>query len=248
MKAAYFEETGPPDVLRYGDLPKPEPRDRDVLVKVEAAALNPVDCYIRAGLVAMPLPKPFIPGCDLAGTVEAVHCSAGHTFSKPTSAAIRLVAGLGVEGDAHMGETVKHRSRVARDPNQPNLRQVHLIHAELHDDLHDDLHARGFSAAAGDMGENITTRGVDLLALPTGTRLHLGEGAVIEVTGLRNPCAQLDRFEPGLMAAVLDRDFEGNLIRKAGIMAIVLAGGEVSPGDAIRVALPDEPHRALEMV
>src|SRR5579883_456613 len=129
------------------------------------------------------------------GTVIAVSCSPRHTFSKPNQESIRLLAGLGVEGDAHMGETVKHRSRVKRDPTQPNLRQVHLIHAELHD----ELNASGFSVVAGQMGENVTTRGIDLLALPTGTRLHLGDTAVVEVTGLRNPCYQLDNFQPGLM-------------------------------------------------
>jgi MOSC domain-containing protein YiiM len=178
------------------------------------------------------------------GTVQAVSCSSAHTFTKPNQERIRLLAGLGVEGDAHLGETVKHRSRVARDPSQPNLRQVHLIHAELHDELRD----AGFVVSAGQMGENITTRGIDLLGLPTGTRLHLGETAVVEVTGLRNPCLQLDHFQQGLMAAVLSRDEHGALIRKAGIMAIVLAGGEVRPGDQISVELPPAPHRSLEPV
>jgi MOSC domain-containing protein YiiM len=177
-------------------------------------------------------------------TVVAVSCSGSHTFSKPNAGSIRLIAGLGVEGDAHLGETVKHRSRVARDPNQPNLRQVHLVHAELLD----ELRPAGFNVGPGDMGENITTRGVDLLGLPAGTRLRLGDSAVVEVTGLRNPCAQLDGFQPGLMAAVLDRDAAGNLVRKAGVMAIVLSGGEVRPGDTIRVELPSPPHRSLEPV
>jgi MOSC domain-containing protein YiiM len=176
--------------------------------------------------------------------VVAVARSARHTVSKETSSAIRLLAGLGVEDDAHAGETVKHRSRVAADPTQPNLRQVHLVHAELFD----ELARRGFTVAAGDIGENVTTRGIDLLALPTGTRLHLGAEAVVEVTGLRNPCRQLDAFQPGLMAAVLDRDAEGRLVRKAGIMGIVLAGGPVGVGDPIRAVLPPEPHRPLERV
>lgn len=178
------------------------------------------------------------------GTITAVSRSGAHTFSKPNADRIRLLPGLGVEGDAHLGQTVKHRSRVARDPTQPNLRQVHLVHAELHD----ELRARGFQVGPGEMGENVTTRGVDLLALPTGTRLHLGAAAVVEVTGLRNPCAQLDRFQPGLMAAVLDRGEDGELVRKAGIMGVVVAGGEVRPGDAIRVELPPEPHRGLQPV
>ncbi|MFN8483769.1 MAG: MOSC domain-containing protein [Anaerolineae bacterium] len=178
------------------------------------------------------------------GVVAAVSRSARHTFSKPTQAGICLLAGLGVEGDAHMGATVKHRSRVRQDPSQPNLRQVHLIHAELFDELRD----KGFTVGAGEMGENVTTRGIDLLGLPTGARLHIGAEAVVEVTGLRNPCAQLDTFQPGLMAAVLDRDAERNLVRKAGIMSIVIVGGEVRAGDAIRVELPPEPHRPLERV
>ena len=178
------------------------------------------------------------------GVVTAVSRGAAHTVTKPTQGSIRLLAGLGVEGDAHLGESVKHRSRVARDPSRPNLRQVHLIHAELHD----ELGAAGFAVAAGQMGENVTTRGVDLLGLPTGARLHLGETAVVEVTGLRNPCAQLERIQPGLMAATLGRDEHGNLVRKAGIMSIVVAGGEVRPGDPIRVELPPEPHRPLDPV
>lgn len=177
----------------------------------------------------------------MGATVAAVSRSAGHTMSKPNEPGIRLVAGLGVEGDAHAGATVKHRSRVARDPAQPNLRQVHLIHGELHD----ELHAGGFAVMAGQMGENVTTRGIDLLGLPVGARLRLGGEAVVEITGLRNPCAQLDRLQPGLMAAVLDRDADGNLIRKAGVMGIVVAGGAVRPGDPIQVELPAEPHRAL---
>ena len=177
----------------------------------------------------------------MTGIVTSVSRSAAHTFSKPNQAGIRLLAGLGVEGDAHMGETVKHRSRVARDPTQPNLRQIHLIHSELHD----ELRGAGFVVSAGEMGENVTTRGVDLLGLPAGTRLYVGETVVVEVTGLRNPCAQLDHFQAGLTAAVLGRDEHGNLVRKSGIMGVVLAGGEVRPGDAIRVELPPEPHRAL---
>jgi len=178
------------------------------------------------------------------GAVIAVSCSPAHTFSKPSQGSIRLLTGLGVEGDAHCGEWVQHRSRVARDPFQPNLRQVHLIPAELHD----ELHAAGFTVLAGQMGENITTRAVDLLRLPKGTRLHVGPTAVVEVTGLRNPCLQLDHFQSGLLAAVLGRDAQGKLIRKAGIMAIVSVGGDVRPGDQIIVELPPAPHRSLEVV
>lgn len=176
--------------------------------------------------------------------VTAVAARAGHHFSKRVQLAIRLVAGLGVAGDGHAGATVKHRSRVARDPTQPNLRQVHLIHAELFE----DLGARGYEIGPGDLGENVTTRGIDLLGLATGTRLAVGGTAVVEVTGLRNPCLQLDRFRPGLMKATLGRTPDGALIRKAGVMAIVVAGGDVQAGDAIRVEVPPGPHVPLGVV
>jgi MOSC domain-containing protein YiiM len=175
------------------------------------------------------------------GSVIAVSLRSGHHFSKTPSLSIRLLRGLGVAGDAHMGETVKHRSRVRKDPTLPNLRQVHLIHAELFD----ELRAKGFVVAPGELGENITTSGIDLLALPAGTRLHLGASAVVEISGLRNPCVQLDNFQQGLMAATLDKDADGNLVRKAGVMSIVIAEGDVRPGDAIRVELPSMPHRPL---
>jgi len=181
----------------------------------------------------------------MAGTVLAVSRSATHSLSKGGQLAIQLIVGLGVADDAHAGVTVQHRSRVARDPSQPNLRQVHLIHAELHEELRE----RGFNVTAGRMGENITTQGIDLLGLPTGTRLRLGdEAVVIEITGLRNPCTQLESIQPGLMAAVLDRDANGALLRKAGVMAIVLTGGMVRPGDAIAVELPPQPHTPLQPV
>jgi len=176
--------------------------------------------------------------------VIAVHLSDSHVFSKSTQPRIRLLAGLGVEGDAHLGVTVQHRSRVARDPSQPNLRQVHLMHEELHD----ELRAAGFAVMSGALGENITTRGIDLLSLPKGALLHIGDEATVEVTGLRNPCTQLDRIRPGLMAAVLDRDVNGSLVRKAGIMGIVLRSGLVKAGDAIRVVLPAGPFVALDRV
>ena len=178
------------------------------------------------------------------GIVTAVSSSTTHSFSKTRQPRIRLLEGLGVESDAHQGVTVKHRSRVARDPTQPNLRQVHLIHAELHD----ELNAKGFDVAAGEMGENVTTRGVPLLELPVGTRLRLGADAVVELTGLRNPCVQLDRFQRGLLGAVLERRRDGVVMRKAGVMSVVIAGGEVGPGDTIVVELPAGPHRPLEVV
>jgi MOSC domain-containing protein YiiM len=176
--------------------------------------------------------------------VVAVALRPGHHFSKTSAPVIRLLAGLGVEGDGHLGSTVQHRSRVARDPTQPNLRQVHLIHAELFD----ELRAKGFDVKPADLGENITTAGLDLLALPTGTQLHLGATAVVEITGLRNPCLQIDHFQKGLMAATLDKDANGILIRKAGVMAVVLAGGDVHPGDVIHVTLPAGEPRPLMAV
>ena len=176
--------------------------------------------------------------------VTAVSLSPGHHFSKPNVLSIRLLAGLGVEGDAHAGVTVKHRSRVRRDPSQPNLRQVHLVHSELFD----ELGARGFSVGPGDIGENVTTRGIDLLALPAGARLRIGDTATVEVTGLRNPCVQLDSYRKGLMAATLDKDEAGQLIRKAGVMGVVLVGGDVRPGDRIAVELPAGMHARLQPV
>lgn len=178
------------------------------------------------------------------GKVFAVSSSGSHSLRKGNCASIRLIEGLGVAGDAHAGTTVQHLSRIAKDPTQPNLRQVHLIHAELHE----ELRQKGFEVSAGEMGENITTTGIDLLGLPTGTRLRLGDEAVVEVTGLRNPCAQLERIQEGLLAAVLDHDESGNLIRKAGIMGVVVIGGVVSVGDGIAVELPERPHERLQPV
>ena len=176
--------------------------------------------------------------------VSTVSLGAAHTFSKELAPFVELKAGLGVVGDAHAGKTVQHRSRALADPTQPNLRQVHLIHEELFE----LLGSEGFTVSPGQLGENITTCGLYLLALPTGTRLQLGATVVLEVTGLRNPCAQLDGFQKGLLAAVLDKDADGNLFRKAGLMSIVLRGGNVRPGDAIRLQLPQEPWRKLERV
>ena len=176
--------------------------------------------------------------------ITSVNRSPEYTLIKPSEPQITLLEGLGVEGDAHMGTTVKHRSRVAKDPTQPNLRQVHLIHSELHD----EVAAKGMPVLPGQMGENITTRGIDLLRLPKGTILQLGEAAKIEVTGLRNPCHQLDSIQQGLLQAVLDRDEAGNLIRKAGIMAIVLEGGVVRQGDRILVTLPEGEYQPLQPV
>ncbi|MFC4452680.1 MOSC domain-containing protein [Deinococcus sonorensis] len=180
----------------------------------------------------------------MQGTVTAVARSGEHHFSKVPVASVELVAHLGVAQDAHAGVTVQHRSRVAVNPDQPNLRQVHLMHAELFDELDE----RGFTVRPGDLGENITTRGLDLLALPRGTRLQLGASAVVEVTGLRNPCGQIEAFQPGLLAAVLEQAPDGRWIRKAGIMGVVCAGGTVAPGDAVQVTLPPEPWVPLERV
>ena len=180
----------------------------------------------------------------MMGQVTAVSRSRTHSFSKPLQTSIRLLTGLGVEGDAHCGEKVKHRSRVRANPDRPNLRQVHLMHAELHE----ELRAAGFRVAPGDLGENITTRGIDLLALPRGARLRIGQDVILQVTGLRNPCIQLDRFQDGLMRAVLDRGPDGSLIRKSGIMSVVEAGGDVHIGDPIEVELLPGARRALEPV
>jgi MOSC domain-containing protein YiiM len=179
----------------------------------------------------------------MEGVVVAVSRSPTHSMAKQNQDGVRLLAGLGVEGDAHAGATVRHRYLRRRDPTRPNLAQVHLIHAELQD----ELRAAGFDLAPGEMGENVTTRGVGLLGLPAGTRLHLGGSAVVEVTGLRTPCRLLDGIRPGLMAATREK-VGRRVCFKAGVMAVVVAGGEVGPGDPIRVELPPEPHRPLEPV
>lgn len=180
----------------------------------------------------------------MGGTVTAVSSNGEYSFTKPNRESITLLAGLGVEGDVHAGVTVKHRSRVAQDPTQPNLRQVHLIHQELFEEVGEN----GFQVGAGDLGENITTRGIDLLGLPTGALLRIGGDAVVEVTGLRNPCAQIDNFRHGLLKEVVGRDADGRVVRRAGVMGVVRAGGVVRPGDSIAVELPEGPHQALERV
>ncbi len=180
----------------------------------------------------------------MGGTVTAVSSNGEYSFTKPNRDSVTLLAGLGVEGDVHAGTTVKHRSRVAQDPTQPNLRQVHLIHEELFGELLQE----GFTVEPGQLGENITTSGIGLLGLPQGTLLHIGGEAVVEITGLRNPCLQIDAFQDGLLKQVVGRDAEGNIVRKAGIMSVVRAGGVVRPGDRIEVVLPAEPHRPLERV
>ena len=180
----------------------------------------------------------------MTATVVAVSRAGRHVMTKSNQVAIRLIVGLGVEGDAHSGKTVKHRSRVKSDPNQPNLRQVHIVHQELFD----ELRTQGFQVQPGLIGENITTRGLDLLGLPTGTHLILGPNARVEITGLRKPCYQLDGIQQGLMAATLARDANNRLLRKAGVMGIVLASGVVSPGDTIELEYPSQPHQPLEPV
>ena len=176
--------------------------------------------------------------------VVAVSRDHEHRFSKAPVERIELLAGLGVRGDAHLGVTVQHRSRVAADPTQPNLRQVHLIHAELFAQVGE----HGYAVQPGDLGENITTHGIDLLSLPRGTLLHVGAEAVVEVTGLRNPCQQINTFQPGLLKQVLAKDSAGELIRRAGVMGVVVAGGTVLPGDLIVAEMPVLPHQPLERV
>ena len=180
----------------------------------------------------------------MTAVVEAVCLSGEHAFSKDPVASATLVEGRGLAGDTHAGVTVQHRSRVARDPDQPNLRQVHLMHAELHD----ELRASGHPVQPGSLGENLTTRGLEMLELPTGAHLRVGPSVVLEVTGLRNPCRQIDAFSPGLLKRVLHQAPDGTVVRRAGVMAVVLAGGEVRPGDAIEVVLPDGPPEPLQPV
>ena len=179
-----------------------------------------------------------------AGQVLSVSRDDAHRFSKPVRDSITLIAGLGVEADAHAGATVQHLSRIKRDPTTPNLRQVHLIHSELFAQMAE----RGHDVQPGAMGENITTAGVDLLALPRGARLQLGDDAVVEITGLRNPCAQINGISDGLMKELVYVDDAGATVRLAGVMSIVVTGGVVRPGDGIRVVLPEGAHEALQAV
>jgi len=181
---------------------------------------------------------------QISGKVISVSSDTRHNFSKTIKPAISLIAGFGVEGDAHGGKTVKHRSRIAKDPTQPNLRQVHLIHSELFD----EVATQGFDVKPGDMGENITTIGIDLLSLPRSTRLHIGSEAIIEITGLRNPCSQIDKFQKGLLKACLDKDDDGHLICKSGVMSIVIKGGTITKNDRIKVMLPEGEHKPLDVV
>jgi MOSC domain-containing protein YiiM len=178
------------------------------------------------------------------GVVVAVSAGPGHNFSKPNKESIRLIAGMGVAGDAHFGATVQHLVRVRDNPSRPNLRQVHLIHSELFE----ELRGLGFDIVPGEVGENVTTRGIDLLHLPASTRLHLGGAAVVELTGLRTPCRQIDRHQAGLLAAMRGQDERGNLVIKSGVMGTVIAGGTVKPSDIIRVELPPEPHQPLSKI
>jgi len=178
------------------------------------------------------------------GLVTAVSISETHTMSKKNVKTIHLIEGLGIDGDAHMGKNVKHRSRVKKNPNQPNLRQIHLIHSELFS----ELLIKGFNIIPGEMGENITTVNIDLLSLPKDTILNIGKDSQIKITGLRNPCHQLNGIQDELMKAVLDKDIYGNLIRKAGVMGIILKSGKVSAGDEIRIEYPEKPFIHLEKV
>lgn len=180
----------------------------------------------------------------MSATVVAVHLSPAHSFSKQQVPRIRLLEGRGVDGDAHCGASVQHRSRKGQRPPAPNLRQVHLMPAELFD----ELATQGFRVAPGELGENITTRGLDLLALPEGTALHIGVAAVVTLTGLRTPCAQIEAFQTGLQRAVLDRTQPGRPRPKAGVLGIVAAGGDVAPDDTIVVVLPAEPHVAMRPI
>ncbi|MFD5077268.1 MOSC domain-containing protein [Streptomyces sp. NPDC058371] len=180
----------------------------------------------------------------MGGKITAVSSNGTYSFTKPNRESVRLLAGLGVEGDVHAGVTVKHRFRMERDPSVINLRQVHLIHEELFDELRD----AGFAVAAGELGENVTTRGIDLLGLPTGALLRLGDEAVVEITGLRNPCAQIDGFRKGLLKQVVGRGTGTGVTHKSGVMSVVREGGVVRPGDPIAIELPDGPHQPLRIV
>lgn len=192
----------------------------------------------------MTVPQPGVADRTGSGRVAGLAASPRHRFSKAPQPSVLLVEGHGVQGDAHAGATVRHRSRRRWRPEAPNLRQVHLLSAELLG----ELAAKGYDVGPGDLGENVLTAGLDLLALPTGTVLRLGEEAELEVTGLRNPCVQLDRFADGLMAELVGRGEDGAVVRRAGVMAVVRRSGTVVVGDAVTVLLPRPPYRPLAPV
>jgi len=176
--------------------------------------------------------------------VVAVSKNAEHDFSKKNVESINLIENFGVEGDAHAGKHIKHIFLAKKDPTRKNIRQVHLIQLELLNRLNE----KGFTVSSGDLGENITTQGVDLLGLPEGTRLHLGNEAIVELTALRNPCVQIENFQKGLLKEVVGKDDQGNIIRKLGVMGVVVKGGKVTTSDAIEVELPKLPHKELEYI
>ena len=180
----------------------------------------------------------------MTAVVRNLHRSAEYTFSKQTCDQLELVAGIGVVGDTHAGPTVRHRSRMERDPSQPNLRQVHLFDAEILD----ELSAEGFEVGPGVLGENVTTVGLDALTLPTGTLLRIGDDALLGLTGIRNPCVQIEARFPGLLKRMVHRDDSGPLTRLTGAMAVVLQSGTIRQGDTITVQLPPHPHQPLQLV
>jgi len=177
-------------------------------------------------------------------TVIAVASDSAHNFSKITKPAITLIAGFGVEGDAHAGKTVQHLWDKKKTPDAPNLRQVHLVHEEIFAELAE----QGFTVGPGDIGENIVTRGIDLLSLPLGTHLEFESGALVELTGLRDPCRKLNKIQDGLIHKFVYKNDEGKRSVKSGVMSIVLMGGEIRPEDEITVKLPDGPHQPLPIL
>lgn len=242
--------TAPRDVLAARLAARARPEDGDLQLRLARADAHIVradhtivnDGPVEVGAASL---VAILTGLERGpARVVAVAGREGHHFSKVLLPSVELIAGEGVAGDAHRGTTVKHRSRVRADPTQPNLRQVHLLPSELLA----EWAAAGIPVAPGAIGENLTTHGIDLMALPRGTRLQIGASALVEITGLRNPCAQIENFRPGLLALTLPRDAQGKPVLRAGIMGIVLAGGAIAPGDRIAVTLPELPHVALERV
>jgi MOSC domain-containing protein YiiM len=168
----------------------------------------------------------------LRGTVVAVASKEKHEFSKRTRHAITLVEDHGVEGDVHAGRVIQHRYLAKKMPVMPNNRQVHLIASELFT----ELGLSGFNVSPGELGENITTAGLDLTNLPLGTRLRLGSSAVVEITGLRTPCSLIDRFQKGLKRAMIMKHEQPRF--RCGVLGVAKATGKIAPGDPIIVELP----------
>jgi len=166
-------------------------------------------------------------------SVLSVSMSSSHGFSKRPTDYIYLLSGCGVQGDVHCSGAASSN----------NKRQVHLIASELLTELaRKDSKGRAYIISPGALGENITTKGIDLVGLNEGTRLHFGDGddhAIVRITGLRNPKKRLDEWPKGLLDRCAMKNKKGEITgRKIGVMGIVEEDGFVQPGHMVYVEKP----------